>query len=98
MPSKAERARRRGLKRELARRERAGAEASLPVAAGELRELLMWLDGKLSAEGCDDTNRHTAGFAEARGWPRAQLVEWLAAQGGYCDCEVLANVGEKWLD
>ncbi|HEX8337296.1 MAG TPA: DUF2695 domain-containing protein [Pyrinomonadaceae bacterium] len=76
----------------------AEAEAALPVAAGELRELLMWLDGKLSAEGCDDTNRHTAGFAEARGWPRAQLVEWLAAQGGYCDCEVLANVGEKWLD
>jgi hypothetical protein len=26
----------------------------------------------------------------------ATVIPWLREQGGYCDCEVLANVEERW--
>jgi hypothetical protein len=28
--------------------------------------------------------------------PVAMVIHWLRDQGGYCDCEVLANVEERW--
>ena len=30
--------------------------------------------------------------------PLKKIIEWLEENGGYCDCEVLANIEEKILD
>ena len=28
--------------------------------------------------------------------PEATVIPWLGEYGGYCDCEVLANVEQEW--
>ena len=61
----------------------------------QLEALFDYLDDKLSEEGCDDTLQHTKQFAAEAQVPYKALKDWMATQGGYCDCEVLANVEEK---
>jgi hypothetical protein len=86
-------------RKELAQRARVTAEnalrASLPISTTQLQALFNYLDNKLTEAGCDDTLRFTKQFAENAQLPYESLKVWLAALGGYCDCEVLANVEEK---
>ena len=35
-------------------------------------------------------------FLQANGLREATIIPWLGEHGGYCDCEVLANVEEEW--
>jgi hypothetical protein len=68
----------------------------MPVTGSQLKALFEYLDGKLSEQGCDDTLYHTAQFAVEAGVSFANLKAWLETEGGYCDCEVIANVEEKF--
>lgn len=95
MPSRAERARRRALTRELARREREAAIAAMPLPMADLQALFDHLDEAL-ADGCDHTTRLTRAFLRERSLAEAAVLPWLGSYGGYCDCEVLANVEDAW--
>lgn len=53
---------------------------------------------ELSTKGCDHTRRLTQQFLEQRGQAAEAVLAWLDDNGGFCDCEVLANVEERWLD
>ena len=88
--------RKRTLEREARARERAAAEAALPLPKAELAALLDHLDERLGDEECDDTLRLTSAFLEARVLDVGAISDWLRASGAYCDCEVLANVGDEW--
>jgi len=46
----------------------------------------------LRRDGCDNTLRAARAWAGQAGVPWVSLREQLAANGGYCDCEVLFNV------
>jgi hypothetical protein len=37
-------------------------------------------------------------FLAERGLDAAAVIPWLRESGGYCDCEVLANVEDEWAD
>ena len=63
----------------------------------ELRDLFDWLDRK-GAPPCDRTARETKAFLAARGLDEQRVIPWLQSYGGYCDCEVLANVESTWGD
>lgn len=83
-------------KRELTRawkaQERETAEKALPAPKEILLELFAHLDEKLAQEDCDHTLRLTLAWATGRGLDDERIAAWTRESGGFCDCEVLANV------
>ena len=57
-----------------------------------LDALLDHLDERLSEDGCDHTLRLTQAWAEQESRDWSSLADALREAGGYCDCEVMANV------
>lgn len=79
-------------------RERAAFAASLPLPKADLAALFDHLDARLGEAACDHTLSLTTAFLTGRGLDVARVSAWLRESGGYCDCEVLANVEEKLED
>jgi Protein of unknown function (DUF2695) len=75
--------------------QRKAALAALPLPPAELRSLFDSLDSGLPSAGCDHTLRLTMQWLSSHGHDSERVVAWLKSQGGYCDCEVLANVEQK---
>ena len=69
--------------------------ASIPMTHQDLRDLFAHLD-RDDAPTCDHTLKETLGFLQKRGLDEDRVVPWLHEHGGYCDCEVIANVGDEF--
>ncbi|MVN78200.1 DUF2695 domain-containing protein [Hymenobacter sp. HMF4947] len=98
MPSAEEKKRRKQAMQQLQVAATNSLLAGLPMDLGQLKGLFDYLDAALSKTECDDTLRLTKQFAAEVDLPFEPLQKWLSDQGGYCDCEVLANVEEKVED
>jgi hypothetical protein len=72
--------------------ERAKAEVALPAPKEVLLELFAVLDERLATTPCDHSLRLTTAWADKAGIDRDKLAHWARENGGFCDCEVLANV------
>lgn len=72
--------------------ERADLLAAMPIAPEQLHELLDYLDANLKS--CAHTTRLTAQFLQVENLDLEKVLPWLAEHGGYCDCEVLANLSD----
>jgi hypothetical protein len=48
----------------------------------------------MTENGCDHALNFTREFKHNQNLPEEPLVVWLEQNGGYCDCEVLANAEE----
>jgi hypothetical protein len=83
------------LKKAWREQERQKLAISIPMPLEDLRDLFNHLDQKCES-GCDHTPRLTSEFLQARGHDVERIVSWLREHGGYCDCEVLANVEDKF--
>ena len=96
MPSQEEKQRRKALQNEL--RQKADTEklAALPMPKEKLAAFFDYLDQQLTEHGCDDTLRFTKDFATSQNLTFEPIKQWLGDFGGYCDCEALANVEEKY--
>src|SRR6516225_3187685 len=70
--------------------ERADLVAGMPLSPEQLHRLLDYLDAHLKA--CDHTTRLTAIFLHVEQLDKDTVLSWLGEHGGYCDCEVLANL------
>lgn len=70
-------------------------EASMPLSIEALRGLFDYLDNALES-GCDHTAEKTLAYLSSRSLDPDAVVPWLRELGGYCDCEILANVEEKF--
>ena len=77
-------------------RERAAADAALPLPKSDLAELFDHLDVELGEVGCYDTLALTTAFLAERELDVPRITSWLEESGGYCDCEVLANIEPEW--
>ena len=95
MSSHSEIDRRKALRREAEEHTRADEEGRMPLSRSQLAELFDHLDVALR-DGCDHTNRFTRAFLNGHRLSEATIIPWLAEYGGHCDCEVLANVEERW--
>jgi len=95
MIRKEEKEKRKTLLREAQRQENERILASVPINKEDLTDLFDWIDKRLIENGCDHTLLHTLKFIEARKLPQKTLIDWLEIHGGYCDCEVIANVEDK---
>jgi hypothetical protein len=93
---KEEKENRKALQQEGAERERANAEARMPLSKEELKELFDWVDERLQGIDCDNTLSHTLIFLRDRNLTEELIVPWLGEYGGFCDCEVIANVENEW--
>ncbi|MGQ0637086.1 MAG: DUF2695 domain-containing protein [Planctomycetaceae bacterium] len=69
--------------------------ASIPLPHEDLRDLFDHL-GREGAPECDHTLRETIEFLQNRGLDVERVVPWLHEHGGYCDCEVIYNVDDKF--
>jgi hypothetical protein len=54
------------------------------------------LDEVIPREGCDHSLRLIRIWLGSNGLPVEPVVIWLQSNGGYCDCEALANAEEAW--
>lgn len=94
MVEKSEKERRRALKKEFKDKERELIFSSLPVSPDALTGLFDHVEVRVQENDCDETLRFSIEFAEQSYWEVNKITEWLRANGGYCDCEVLMNVEE----
>jgi len=69
-------------------------EASLPMARDLFERLFDYLDEQLTDEDCSNTLALTVSFLEQNNIESEPVSCWLKEHGGYCDCEVLANIEE----
>ena len=65
---------------------------AMPMSPEQLHLLLNFLNGQLKA--CDHTTKLTAIFLHVEKLDKQAVLSWLADHGGYCDCEVLANLDD----
>src|SRR6185369_14451153 len=72
--------------------ERADLLAGMPLSPEQLHRLLDYLDANLKA--CDHTTKLTAIFLHVEQLENDKVLSWLGEHGGYCDCEVLANLAD----
>ncbi len=70
--------------------ERAELVAGMPLSPEQLHRLLDYLDANLKA--CDHTTKLTTIFLHSEQLEKGTVLSWLGGHGGYCDCEVLANL------
>lgn len=71
------------------------AKEAMPISLVHLGKLFDYLDVEL-ANGCDHTQKLTIAFLISHKLNVEKISPWLKEQGGYCDCEILANVEENW--
>jgi hypothetical protein len=69
--------------------------ASIPIPHSDLKELFDFLDRE-NAPPCDHTLLETMQFLERKKISPERVVPWLREHGGYCDCEVIYNVDDKF--
>ena len=97
MSDKNEKERRRKILQNLKNAAKQEFEATLPMTRHQFKQLFDHLDTALNENECDDTFKLTETFLQQAGIVNIpQVKEWLKSNGGYCDCEILANVEEKF--
>jgi hypothetical protein len=86
----------RDLKKEWQWRQRAAAKAALPLSNDQMKALFDYLDVELPKQGCDDTRRITETWLKDQTLELDKVLVWFDDNGGFCDCEVLANCEQAW--
>jgi len=89
---------RKKIVKELKEQKKTEFEKSLPMTRNLFRQLFDFLDKKLADDGCSNTLSLTTKFLKQNNIACETVLDWLRKNGGYCDCEVLANVEEKFED
>jgi tRNA G37 N-methylase Trm5 len=93
MPSKAEKLRRKQLLNEIIKERTDEFNKSLPMSKEDFQELFDYLDSEFSTKKCDHTNNLTKEYLSKKGTENIEnILNWMAGHGGYCDCEILANI------
>jgi hypothetical protein len=82
----------RELKKAWKAEQQRSAEANLPIAKARLLDLFQSIEVRLEADPCDHSLRHTQTWAVENGIDFESLRSWAEEFGGFCDCEVVANV------
>ncbi len=88
--------RKRQLKRQARDNERKSFLDAMPITLSQARNLLETLGMKLTH--CDHTHRLTREWCIGQSANVDAVVEWARNNGGYCDCEVLANLADPIED
>jgi hypothetical protein len=98
MPSPEEKLKQKALKQAERQAERETFRASVPIPVVQVRAMFDFIDQQLGESKCDNTLRHTLLFLSQNKMEAGPMIHWLEENHGYCDCEVLANTEERFLE
>ena len=76
--------------------ERQTARAAFPLSDDLLEDLFAHVSAAVEQSGCDHTLRATEAWLASKKVDHDVVKNWLAENGGYCDCEVEANAADHW--
>ncbi|RRQ22223.1 DUF2695 domain-containing protein [Thiohalobacter thiocyanaticus] len=83
-------------KRQWKAQQREVARASFPMSDALMEAFFDSVESSVSDSGCDHTLRFTGQWITANQQPKEPLIHWLEENGGFCDCEVVANARDHW--
>lgn len=92
----ADKARRKEIRDQLRSKALFEFEQSLPMSREKFKSMFDYLNIALGAEKCNDDHSISIRFLNLIGEDEEAIVPWLIDNDGYCDCETLANVEEKF--
>lgn len=92
----ADKARRKQIRDQIRAKAMEEFEQSLQMTRQKFKSLFDYLDIALSEEKCNDDHAITIRFLNLIGEEEDSVVPWLIDNDGYCDCETLANVEDKF--
>ena len=90
--------RKRQLGEEWREQQQAVSRAAFPLPPDDLKAMFDMLDSDLPIHGCNHTRRLTQSWLEENGHDVESVFAWLDENGGFCDCEVLANSEQSFLE
>lgn len=64
------------------------------LTANQVNELCVFIENRIKKNGCDHSLKNTFEWAEKNGINKADLIDILESNGGFCDCEVTFNLPE----
>jgi len=91
-----DKASRKRVKRQLRDQQRSAALRAFPLSVPDLEAMFEMLNVELPLHGCDHSRRLTEAWLVRRGHDVVTVFAWLDEHGGFCDCEVLANVEQHF--
>ena len=86
----------RELKKRWKKAEKDVARSAFPLPDDKLEAMFDAVEMAIEESGCDHSLRATTVWLSANGVDVAAVVAWLKNNGGFCDCEVIANAREHW--
>jgi len=86
----------RAFKKAYKERELKTFKESLPMKEIDFLPLFDFLNSELPQNRCQHDFSLLESYCKKKGLDFSVLVEWLKKQGGFCDCEILANVEEQF--
>jgi len=98
MPSKEEKEKRRKIKLELREKEQKNFIDNLPISKEIILEMFNFLHDNDAIEKCKHNFDIAKSFLLEKNIDLEKTYNWLEEYGGYCDCEILYNVEEKFYD
>ncbi|MCU1333870.1 MAG: Protein of uncharacterized function [Candidatus Angelobacter sp.] len=93
-----EKAKRQAIKQALRQAEQERFRATLPLSPELLGTMFDFVDQQLAQNECDNTFEYLFHFLSEHQIEANAVVHWLENLGGYCDCEILANVEARFLE
>ena len=69
---------------------------SLPERKETISRLLDFVEDELYGSDCNHSLQHAMRFMMDNRLDFPRLTTWLNANGGYCDCKVLAEIAPPW--
>ena len=92
-----EKSKRKEILKAIKEKELAEFRQNLPMPEDKFIRLFELLDAQLHARGCDHDLKLTEQILSNLGVKDVlSVLTWLEEQGGYCDCEVMMNVEQKF--
>lgn len=64
------------------------------LTENQVTELCVFIENRIEKNGCDHSLKNTFEWAEKNGINKADLIDVLESNGGFCDCEVTFNLPE----
>lgn len=78
--------------------QRSATRAGFPLPPDQLSALFDALDTQLPRRGCDHSFRLVREWCNAAGVEATLVESWMRDNGGYCDCEALANTEQVFQE
>ena len=84
------------MKKQWMTAEKDAARAKFPLRDDQLEALFDAVEAAIEDVACDHSLKATREWLEDGGLDVQAVIGWLQSNGGFCDCEVVANVREHW--